>query len=217
MLIDADEPYRAALEGLVPALAASLERVLAAGPIDLSGTSVSEALILRLGSFYTAQEQIKLALGKRYIGAGADFFVESVLFYLRAVFQANGVELEAVAERTLRPLRGSMRPDISIWRADECVAIVECKTQLGWARNEWKDRFAEREARLAHEWPAAEAFLLVMTNDNWAGFGEDPLVGTKYFVLADVWPSKLPPDEVRAGIVTPLEALFGRIVQLAGK
>jgi hypothetical protein len=108
-----------------------------------------------------------------------------------------------------------MRPDISVWRGADCVAVVECKTQLGWKRNEWREGFAEREARLAEEWPTAEAFLLVMTNDNWPGFGDDPLLGIKYFALSTVWPSKVTLDSLQDNIVTPIEGLFDRIVRMA--
>jgi hypothetical protein len=144
-IIDAGRSYRKALEALAPALDDSLRATLETGPLPLDGTEISKALILRLGSYYSSQDVIKKSLGKRYIGAGADFFVESVLFYLRAVIATHDLAVEAFGERALRPKRKAMRPDLSVWRDDSCAAIVECKTQLGWSRNEWKVKFAERE------------------------------------------------------------------------
>jgi hypothetical protein len=216
-IADADSPYRNAVEALAPALEDSFEATLQAGPLPLDGMEITRALILRLCAFYSSQDRIKRALGKRYVGAGADFFVESVLFFLRAAIQTHALEdITAEAERAIRPKRGAMRPDLSVWHDGSCIAIIECKTQLGWSRSEsWKDRFAEREARLHAEWPNAEAFLLVMTNDNWSGFGDDPLVGSKYFVLSHLRPSLVKPDEVDHNVVTPIEQLFGRIVALA--
>lgn len=81
-----------------------------------------------------------------------------------------------------------MRPDIYIWRSDQVVAAVECKTQLGWNRSGWRHEFEKRESRLHAYYPDAQLYLMVMTASNWSGFGNDPRAGKQFFVmLKDIW------------------------------
>lgn len=92
------------------------------------------------------------------------------------------------------------------------MAIVECKTQLGWNRNNWEDDFEEREEKLQVLFPNARAFLLVMTGRNWSGFGDNAKVGTKYFcLLDDIWPVSF---EHNGQILTPIEDLFRKLGEL---
>jgi len=71
--------------------------------------------------------------------------------------------LQAHSERQIQKTKKAIRPDISIWRGDEVVAIIECKTQLGWNRPTWEDQYNERDNKLKELYPQARSFLLVMT------------------------------------------------------
>lgn len=135
--VRADAPFRNALEALAPALEASRD-CLATDASLLAGGGLTEAMILRLRAFYRAQAAIKDILGKQYMTAGADFFAETVLFYLRAVLKKTVPNVKVEGERTVAPRRGAMRPDISLWIDSVLVAFVECKTQLGWNRLGWR-------------------------------------------------------------------------------
>jgi len=44
----------------------------------------------------------------------------------------------------IRQKKGNIRPDISVWKNNKVVAIVECKTQLGWNRDKWEEDFKKR-------------------------------------------------------------------------
>jgi hypothetical protein len=211
----ADRPYTEALARLAPALEESYAQLVRDGPLPLDGTALTEALLHRLGCFYDAHVRIKGFLGKRYIGAGADFFVESLVFYLRALVETHALDFEVASERAVRRRRGAMRPDITLWRDDTCIGFIECKTQLGWSRHRWRDDFAAREIRFQEDHPERRGFLVVMTSLNWPGFGDDPELGRRYFVISSSWPRVAEPDWVRGTIETPIEGLFKQVVNLS--
>jgi hypothetical protein len=207
-LLQFDEKYRNAIAAPVEAMR-KLQGELHDYPFDLDATEISEAILERLKAYYETQNQIKSMLHKRYAPAGADFFVESVLFFVKLVLASRSPSLEVHSERQIRRMRNAQRPDISIWKGDQVVATIECKTQLGWNRGGWEVDFKLREHKLQTEFPKAKAFLLVMTGSNWGGFGDNKQLGKKYFcLLADVWPGLYKsPNQ----ILTPIESLFKKV------
>lgn len=208
---EADERYRAVIEGPGRELQAAFAAARAVEPIDMDGTDITHAVLLRLRAFYQCQETIKVLLDKVYAAPAADFFVETVCFFLKVVLERFDPTLSVASERNIVRGRGSMRPDISIWRDGKVVAAIECKTQLGWNRNGWRHDFNAREVRLHGEFPNARLFLLVMTTSNWEGFEEvdRERVGTQFFVLLnDIWPIEFDPKAAANTIVHPIERLI---------
>lgn len=185
---EADAEYRLAIEGPCHTLCAALAAAQQV-TIDLESDDISRAVLLRLKSFFKTQNAIKLQLQKVYAAPAADFFVETVVFYLRVVLARLAPDLDVWSERSIVRIQGALRPDISIWRQGEVVAAIECKTQLGWNRTGWLKDFELRESRLTKDFPKAKLFLLVMTGSNWAGFEESPRAGEQFFLLLDqIWP-----------------------------
>ena len=184
------------------------------GKVDLKHNEISKSILVRLKCYYDYQDALKSLLNKRYAPPAADFFVETVVFYLGAVFKIYNVPLEVWSERQIEKKRGSIRPDISIWRSgSEVVGIIECKTQLGWKRDSWESDFSERENVLRGRFPKASAFLIVMTSLNWPGFGQDENVGRKYFcLLDDVWPNKINLDKPGDKLLNPIEPMISYLV-----
>jgi hypothetical protein len=181
--------YRLAIEAPGRELAAAFAAARALGPADLTKDELTEAILLRLKAFLATQDAIKAGLNKVYAAPAADFFVETVAFYLKVALDGHASRLQVASERNMVKRSGSLRPDISVWRGDELVAAVECKTQLGWNRDGWLKDFEDRESRLNAECPKARLFLLVMTGSNWPGFGDDARAGKQFFVLLqDIWP-----------------------------
>lgn len=213
--VEADAEYRLVLEGPGAALPAALASAAQVPHLDLDADDLTIASLLRLRSFFQAQEAIKSQLDKVYAAPAADFFVETMLFYLRVALSRLDASLTFASERNIVRKRGSLRPDISIWRGSDVVAAVECKTQLGWNRDGWLHDFEEREIRLRDEHPGAKLFLLVMTGSNWPGFGDDLRVGDQLFVLLDdIWPREFD-ESVRSSIVHRVESLIRGIMQHA--
>lgn len=210
--VQADQNYREALEAPGTHLAAAFAAALQAGPIDLNGNDVTVATLLRLRSFFRTQELIKAQLDKVYATPSADFLVESIVFYLRVVLTQLSPQLSVTSEKNIVRRRGSLRPDISIWRGNDVVAAIECKTQLGWNRDGWLHDFEDRESRLREEHPNAKLFLLVMTGSNWPGFGDDTRVGQQFFVLLqDIWPGQFDENAPHT-IVHRVETLISQVL-----
>ena len=176
---------------------------------DLSKTEISDAILNRLRTYYRTQNDIKIFLNKRYIAAASDFFVESCLFYINLYLEASKSDLKAHSEKQLKAKRNSIRPDISIWREDEVVAIIECKTQLGWNRNNWEEEYHRRNKILQVDFPNAKSFLLVMTGVNWGGFGDHEYINNYFFcLLNEIWPFDYKGEEQ---IYNPIERLLSQI------
>lgn len=177
---------------------------------DLSKSEITDAIIERLKIYYITQGKIKTFLNKRYLAAGSDFFVETILFFLKLYFQIHGNHFQAHSERQIKQKKNAIRPDISIWRENEVVAIIECKTQLGWSRDNWEQQFKEREIKLKLDFPNAKSFLLVMTSLNWGGFDQHSDFNIKYFcLLNDILPSNY---SNKGQILTPVEGLFKQLL-----
>ena len=193
------------------ALEASLRDLVARGPLDAGGTKITAAILLTLKARSDAQEAIKKLLNKTYAAGSSDFFVETVLFYIKAFLESHRLRLTASSERNLVARRGAVRPDISIWRDSNPVAVIECKTNLGWNREGWREDFEAREQAIHAEFPGVECFLVVLTNLNWPGFGDYPRIGTSAFTLSKSWPSEVNSNNVEAAILHPIEPLFRRL------
>ncbi|MEO8231475.1 MAG: hypothetical protein ABI638_04290 [Ignavibacteriota bacterium] len=205
-LKDFDKLYLKSLRATFKQLENSHQNIKNNYKFDLTKTEITEAILARLKAYYLTQGQIKTFLDKRYLTAGSDYFVEIILFFLRLYLQSIGGKLEAHSERQIKKDKNSIRPDISIWRQNKLIGIIECKTQLGWNRNNWEKEYLDRDLKLKIDFPKTKSFLLVMTGSNWGGFGKSSQLNKKYFcLLRDVWPSTYSSNEQ---ILTPIENIF---------
>lgn len=174
---------------------------------------ISYAILYQMKTYYDLQNNIKKFLNKRYVSAASDFFVETVVFYLKIVTEIKNKKLTVCSERQIKPKRGFMRPDISIWEEGKVKSIIECKTQLGWNRLNWEVDFTSREKELRKTFPKANAYLLVMTSENWPGIPqENRFIGKKYFTLSKTWPTNIDFNDIDSAIINPIEDLFGELL-----
>ena len=242
--VEADRDYRAKLEATGD-LASAFAAACAVGKVDLCGTGLTRAVLARMNTYFTAKARIKSFLKKCKATAAADFFVETVAFYLKVAIEIQGAKL-AVASETdkppnelitklikmraeverlqavissenpaAHPRTAKLQPDISVWRNADLVAAIECKTQLGWNRRKWRQDFERREAALKQRWPNCQVFLLAMTENNWDGFGDDPLRGKQFFALLDQDHFTVEVESSPAaieGLLDPIEGLFRLIL-----
>jgi len=181
--------------------------------LSLKTNDITKAILLRMKAFSETNNKIKEFLNKRYAAPAADFFVETVLFYLKLTLDKYKKRYEVFSERQIKPHRGFMRPDISIWDNDKVIAIIECKTNLGWNRIGWEKDFIEREKRLKKDFPEANVFLLVMTSGNWPGIPDDDVnLGEKYFILSKGIQPDTTVENLGSVILTPIENLFKKLI-----
>lgn len=169
--------------------------------------------MLRIKAYYEVQNQIKNFLNKKYAQSASDFFVETILFYLKLFLEKNNTNIEALSEKLIKSKGLSIRPDISIWKEDKVVLIIECKTQFDWNRNKWEDDFIKRDLVIKKMFPHAKSFLLIMTSNNWPGIPkEHKKAGKQYFILSNVWPTQIYEDKIDSYIINPIEDLFKDIL-----
>lgn len=212
--VQADTAYRTAIESAGRELEAAFSSARAIAP-DLNRADITWAILMRLKSYLTSQDAIKSHLNKVYAAPAADFFVETIVFYLRVALERLSPGLTIASEKNIVRRRGSMRPDISIWRGDRLISAIECKTQLGWNRDGWLLDFQNREHRLRVDCPDAKLYLLVMTGSNWPGFGDDVRLGRQFFVLLkDTWPRDI--EVISPDLITHrFESLVNEIIAAA--
>jgi len=216
-LLEFEKKYWNSLDNQYDQLVNLYEEIKSNVFISLDKREITKAILLRMKAYYEVQNKIKVFLNKRYLPPASDFFVEAIAFYLKLILDIRGTDLKVHSEKQIRPRRGSIRPDISVWKKDEVVAIIECKTQLGWNRDKWEDDFQKRESKLEQEFPNAKAFLVVMTSENWSGFPDDnKKVGEQYFTLSSTWPTNISYDNIEKIIMNPIEDLFKKILSGTG-
>ena len=212
-LLEFEKKYWESLDNQQKQLLSLYEEIKSNATISLEERDITKAILLRMKAYYDVQDKIKKFLNKRYLSPASDFFVETIVFYLKVIFDIEDIGLEVHSERQIRQKKGTIRPDISVWKNNKVVAIVECKTQLGWNRDKWEEDFKKRESKLKKEFPNAKAFLVVMTSKNWSGFPDDnKKVGEQYFTLSSIWPKNISLDKIDDVIMNPIEDLFKKII-----
>lgn len=215
--VEKDEKYCAAILAPGIELSKAFENacLIPKDKIDLDGNDITLAVLLRLKAFFKCQDLIKSKLEKIYAAPAADFFVETICFFLKVVLLKLEPTLSVKSEKNVVNKSGSMRPDITIWRADKLIAAIECKTQLGWNRDNWLVDFEQREERLQEHSSNAKMFLVVMTASNWGGLGDDKRANSKFFVLLNkMWPREFTTSDP-SGIMHRVESLLKAIIRCA--
>ena len=210
-LIKADRSYRKLLENLPRYLERAFS-LTTKYSFDLRRKDITRAILWRCRTYYKSQREICDFLRKRYRGPGADFFVETIVFFLKAIIKKNELRWQVDSERSITKKRGALRPDVTVWKEKKLLAVIECKTQLGYNRDRWKQDFVRRDRQIKKIHPSAHCFLLVMCSQNWSGFGKDRRLGKQFFVLSNEWPDRLSENNLERSIVVPIEFLFEKIL-----
>lgn len=115
-------------------------------PFDLNKSEITEAIYERMMAFWYFNVHNCADLNREVNTQASDFFTETCLLFIKSYFNQKG--LETVSERNImKDASGktNIRPDISIWRDDELVAVIELKVSDGWKGKTMIDHLAERE------------------------------------------------------------------------
>ena len=212
-LLELEKKYQKYLISQYDELHSLYNKIKLEGSVSLDTSDITKAILWRMKAFSETNNKIKKFLNKRYAQPAADFFVETVLFYLKLTLDKHKKQYEVFSERQIKPHRGFMRPDISIWDNDKVIGIIECKTNLGWNRISWEGDFINREKRLKEDFPEANAFLLIMTSRNWSGIPDDDVnLGKKYFILSKGFQPDTNIENLGSVILTPIEDLFKKLI-----
>lgn len=151
---------------------------------DLDKPEISEAIASRMWAFYETHDLLKNILGKSQKQAASDYFVESCLIFLKAYFEKIGFEV--FSEKTIwSEGRRNIRPDVSIWKANNLIASIEMKVQLGRQRIGWQEELEKREIDIKSKTSCKYVATICFTEANWSGFTRDKNWETKYFSITN--------------------------------
>lgn len=124
-IADADKEYRDALIDLPKILSVSLHDLVLQGhlPVDKKKREVSKAIVLRMAAYYQMQAANKMILKKERAQQASDFFVETVIYYIRALCDTRHLQVDVRSEVGIKRLRrkkgassqSKLFPDISVW------------------------------------------------------------------------------------------------------
>jgi hypothetical protein len=179
------------------------------GAYDLTSEMypVTWGIILRMDAIYKLNNAMKRILNKRVASIASDQFTEALAWFIAVAARSNGfTDITVRSEKELVPkVTPALRPDISIWRGDRCLAVVEAKTQLGWSRSTWKSDFQKRAELLKNQVADLTVLHVVLTNRNWSGLNPaDAETGREWFTLCDGWPG----SSDTLSVINPIESVL---------
>jgi len=162
--------------------------------------------------YYVFQKQFDTLFNRSVMQPAADQFTAVVALTLHRYLASRGADHVVKSEVNLEHRRGTLRPDISVWRhGTELAATIECKTNLGYNRDGWSKQYYERTKRIEMMSKGCLSFLCVLTKENWEKswpeFSKSNLAGNRWFCLSDVWPSELSGD-LTTHIIHPIEPML---------
>jgi hypothetical protein len=141
----------------------------------------------------------------------ADEFTAAVAICLEQFLAARGLAGRVGSEETTHRVKGAKRPDVSVYSlSGDLVAVVECKTNLGWNRKKWKDQIEERTKQIHASCPGSEFYLCVLTRSNWhyLEFECSPHCGKQWFCLSAVSVGRISDPVVDSDVLLPIEPMF---------
>lgn len=207
------------------ALGDGYERGFAALKSEFKGMSVDEFTASRPATRFILRWMRDLRLFNRRFSAMfrrkkqppvADDFTAAVAVCLEQFLSAHGFNGCVRSEETTIRKKGATRPDVSVRnQKDELISTIECKTNLGWARELWKANHESRSANLQIDFPDCVAYLCVMSQRNWnsSELEKSPLYGREWFCLSTAEIIKLPPEIPDECILTPIEPMFVELLR----
>lgn len=159
----------------------------AAGKIDSS--TIQTGICEYMDTVAARSRALSKALGRTKEPPLADVFTEATNMLVDAIVRSKDLahlNITVSSEKNLRlPQGGFRKPDVSLWKNDRLVGVIECKTCLGRRRDDWLDDYDKRVAEFASLGLEKEAvFLMVETEQTWCGFpSTDARTSTAWFTL----------------------------------
>lgn len=156
-----DDVFNAHYKGLY-GIQLLIKNQLESYPFDLSKTEITDAIIERMFAFWHFHVgNNKNILGRVINTTAADFFTETCLLFLKCYFeQQQGIQV--YSEKKLKP--SNLRPDISIWKNDRLVAVIELKVSNGWKGKNMYEHLEYRARQIQEIAPSAYFGVLAYWN-----------------------------------------------------
>ncbi|MCC2591620.1 hypothetical protein [Chryseobacterium sp. MFBS3-17] len=133
-------------------------------PFKLDDNEITESVINRMHAFwYFNVNNNKEILGRQANSVAADFFTETVLLFIKSYF-AKYPEVQVYSERSIVKGKKSIKPDISIWKCEELIGVLELKVNDGWKRKAIGEHLQNREAKIKNIFPHCYFGVLAFWN-----------------------------------------------------
>jgi len=115
---------------------------------DLNKTEITDAIINRMDAFwYFHVRNNKELLERKTNTVAADFFTETCLLFIKLYFN-NRFDVKSEGNIRVINKKKSIRPDISIWKNEQLLGVIELKVNDGWKRKEMHSHLTEREKQI---------------------------------------------------------------------
>lgn len=120
---------------------------------DLNKNDITQAIQNRMFSFWAFNANNCKDLGRNVNTVASDFFTETCLFFFKQVFKKNGMEVYSEKNILKEVSKKSIRPDISIWKDNHLIAVIELKVSDGWKRVGMLNHLEERKRNIQAIYP----------------------------------------------------------------
>ena len=170
----------------------------------------TEFVLNWMGEHVRSLKRFNESISRHVLPSSADQLTGAVAVALQEYLAHSGSTLLVESEKFVATLEGRLRPDITIWATTgELVALIECKTQLGYSRSSWQQQYFERTDRIKLKYPNALSFLVILTGLNWdvSEYLSSDQRKSVWFCMSSVWPDQLiHPFENQ--LIDPIETLL---------
>jgi len=175
------DPYTHALDLLATYAEQSYDNLYLTGPghpNDWTGLFCS-----RMRAHTNHHDAIKVIATKRVRAALDHAMTETIAMQVKALLGTHRRDLRVASELTIPQKK--VKPDISVWKDDKCVAAIECKVQMGWSRGAVAKDFTAREVKLAAAGvPSGNIWHVVASQCNWERDGHANW-GNRWLVIGE--------------------------------
>lgn len=111
-------------------------------PFDLESDEITMAIVNRMDAFWFFHyNNSKELLGRKVNYKADDYLTETCLLYFKCYFEQLGCKVES--EKKLP--NSTIQPDISIWKNEKPIAVIELKVSNGWKGKSMIEHLKKRE------------------------------------------------------------------------
>jgi hypothetical protein len=156
---------------------------------SINSSEIQTAICEYMDQVASRSRALSSVLGRTKEPPMADVFTEATNMLVDAITRTNALAhlgISVSSEKNLKlPQGGYRKPDVSLWKEDKLVGVIECKTCLGRRRDDWQNDYEKRVEEFAALGLKSDAlFLLVETEQTWCGFSPtDPRTAVSWFTL----------------------------------
>lgn len=132
-VVEIDTEFNKQYKGLLD-IQQTIYNELQTYPFDLEKDEITEAVINRMDAFWHFHWNNKELLGRKRNIIAAEFFTETCLLFFRAYYHKKN-DLTVSSEKNIIQEKKGIYPDISIWRGEDLLAVIELKISDGYNRD----------------------------------------------------------------------------------